>query len=131
MPATASRGGPATGSGGRSTRPPARPPPPPWPRPPRGGAPRGPGAPPPPGAALLARLAAAGAAWDRGDAAALERFLAACEGALDELDLAWRWHQLRALQAGGAGDLDGAAESAARAIRAGRHRLTRRQAAGL
>ena len=84
-----------------------------------------------PQAALLARLAAAGAAWDRGDAAALERFLAASEGSLDEADLAWRWHQLRALQAGDAGDLDGAAEAAARAIRAGRRRLTRRQAAGL
>jgi DNA-binding NtrC family response regulator len=84
-----------------------------------------------PRAALLARFAAAGAAWDRGDAAALERFLAASEGALKEPDLAWRWHQLRALQAGGEGDLDGAAESAARAIQAGRRRLTRRQAAGL
>jgi DNA-binding NtrC family response regulator len=84
-----------------------------------------------PRAALLARLAAAGAAWDCGDADALERFLAAAEGALDDADLAWRWHQLRALQAGGAGDLDGAATAAARAIRAGRRRLTRRQAAGL
>jgi two-component system NtrC family response regulator len=84
-----------------------------------------------PRAALLARLAAAGAAWDRGDADALERFLAAAEGALSDPGLAWRWHQLRALQAGGAGDLDGAATAAARAIRAGRRRLTRRQAAGL
>ena len=84
-----------------------------------------------PQAALLARLAAAGAAWDRGDEAALERFLAAAEGALNDPGLAWRWHQLRALQAGGEGDLDGAAAAAARAIRAGRRRLTRRQAAGL
>ncbi|HEY0553894.1 MAG TPA: sigma 54-interacting transcriptional regulator [Thermoanaerobaculia bacterium] len=84
-----------------------------------------------PRAALLARLAAAGAAWDRGDKAALDRFLAASDGALEEADLAWRWHQLRALQAGGAGDLDGAATAAARAIQAGRRRLTRRQAAGL
>jgi DNA-binding NtrC family response regulator len=84
-----------------------------------------------PRAALLARLAAAGAAWDRQDAGALERFLAASRGALDDPGLAWRWHQLRALQAGGAGDLDGAAASAERAIRAGRRRLTRRQAAGL
>jgi DNA-binding NtrC family response regulator len=84
-----------------------------------------------PRAAILARLAAAGAAWDRQDAAALERFLAAARPALDDPDLAWRWHQLRALQAGGAGDLDGAAAAAAMAIRAGRRRLTRRQAAGL
>jgi DNA-binding NtrC family response regulator len=84
-----------------------------------------------PRAALLARLAAAGAAWDRGDGDALERFLAAADGALNDPGLAWRWHQLRALQAGGAGDLDGAATVAARAIRAGRRRLTRRQAAGL
>ncbi len=84
-----------------------------------------------PRAAILARLAAAGAAWDRQDAAALERFLEAARGALDDPDLAWRWHQLRALQAGGAGDLDGAAAAATQAIRAGRRRLTRRQAAGL
>ena len=84
-----------------------------------------------PRAALLARLAAAGAAWDRQDADALERFLRASRGALDDPGLAWRWHQLRALQAGGAGDLDGAAAAAERAIRAGRRRLTRRQAAGL
>ncbi|HTG33812.1 MAG TPA: sigma 54-interacting transcriptional regulator [Thermoanaerobaculia bacterium] len=84
-----------------------------------------------PRAAILARLAAAGAAWDRQDADALERFLRASRGALDDPGLAWRWHQLRALQAGGAGDLDGAAAAAERAIRAGRRRLTRRQAAGL
>jgi DNA-binding NtrC family response regulator len=84
-----------------------------------------------PQASLLARLAAAGAAWDRGDAGALERFLELSRGALDDPGLAWRWHQLRALQAGDAGDLDGAAAEAARAIRAGRRRLTRRQAAGL
>ncbi len=84
-----------------------------------------------PRATLLARLAAAGAAWDRQDAGALERFLAASRSALDDPGLAWRWHQLRALQAGGAGDLDGAAAAAERAIRAGRRRLTRRQAAGL
>jgi len=84
-----------------------------------------------PQALLLARLAAAGAAWDRGDADALERFLEAARGALDDPALAWRWHQLRALRAGDAGDLDGAAAAAARAIRAGRRRLTRRQAAGL
>jgi transcriptional regulator with AAA-type ATPase domain/tetratricopeptide (TPR) repeat protein len=84
-----------------------------------------------PRAAVLARLAAAGAAWDRQDADALERFLRAARGALDDPGLAWRWHQLRALQAGGAGDLDGAVAAAERAIRAGRRRLTRRQAAGI
>ncbi|MEO6194121.1 MAG: sigma 54-interacting transcriptional regulator [Thermoanaerobaculia bacterium] len=84
-----------------------------------------------PRASILARLAAAGAAWDRQDADALERFLRAARGALDDPGLAWRWHQLRALQAGGTGDLDGAAAAAERAIRAGRRRLTRRQAGGL
>src|SRR4051794_22347396 len=83
-----------------------------------------------PRASLLARLAAAGAAWDRGDTEALERFLETSRSALDDPGLAWRWHQLRALRAGDAGDLDGAAAEAARAIRAGRRRLTRRQAAG-
>ncbi|HEY3566772.1 MAG TPA: sigma 54-interacting transcriptional regulator [Thermoanaerobaculia bacterium] len=84
-----------------------------------------------PQACLLARLAAAGAAWDRRDAGAVDRFLEVARGALDDPGLAWRWHQLRALQAGDAGDLDGAAAEAARALRAGRRRLTRRQAAGL
>ncbi len=60
-----------------------------------------------PGASLLARLAAAGAAWDRGDGEALERFLEAARGALDDPGLAWRWRQLRALQAGGEGDPGG------------------------
>jgi two-component system response regulator HydG len=82
-------------------------------------------------ALLLARLAAAGAAWDRGDGEAMERLLEIARGALDDPALAWRWRQLEALRAGAAGDLDGAVEQATLAVRAGRRRLTRRQAAGL
>jgi DNA-binding NtrC family response regulator len=84
-----------------------------------------------PRASLLARLAAAGAAWDRGDGETMERLLEIARGALDDPVLAWRWRQLEALRAGAAGDLDGAMEQAALAVRAGRRRLTRRQAAGL
>jgi two-component system NtrC family response regulator len=84
-----------------------------------------------PRAALLARLAAAGAAWDRHDREAMGRLLEATRSALDDPGLAWRWHQLRALQAGADGDLDAAVEAAALAVQAGRRRLTRRQASGL
>ena len=84
-----------------------------------------------PRASLLARLAAAGAAWDRGDRETLERHLEQTRAALADPDLAWRWRQLRALQAGAAGDPEAAADAAAQAVRAGRRRLTRRQAAGL
>jgi len=85
-----------------------------------------------PRAALQARLAAAGAAWDRGDLAAMDRYLEEARPALAEPDLAWRWHNVRALRA--MNDEDGGQEavaSIARALRAGRRRLTRRQAAGL
>jgi len=85
-----------------------------------------------PRAAALARLAAAGAAWDRGDRQALERLLEATRDAAADPglspDLAWRWHQLRSLQAE---DPAEAVAEAARALRAGRRRLARRQAAGL
>lgn len=84
-----------------------------------------------PPAALRTRLAAAGAAWDRRDFAAMDLFLEQARPALRNPDLAWRWHQLRALQARSAGALDSAVEHASRALRAGRRRLTRRQAAGL
>ncbi len=83
-------------------------------------------------AALQARLAAAGAAWDRGDLSAMDGFLEESRPALEEPDLAWRWHNVRALRAmkeeNGAGEV---VASIARALRVGRRRLTRRQAAGL
>jgi len=82
--------------------------------------------------ALQSRLAAAGAAWDRGDLAAMDRYLEEARPALKEPDLAWRWHNARALRA--MSDEDGGLEavaSIARALRAGRRGLTRRQAAGL
>ena len=85
-----------------------------------------------PRAALRARLAAAGAAWDRQDAGAMERFLEAARPALGRsgprLALA---PAPRPAGCRGAGALDGAAEHAARASALGRRRLTRRQAAGL
>src|SRR5262245_21947985 len=83
-------------------------------------------------AALQARLAAAGAAWDRGDLEAMDGFLEESRPALEEPDLAWRWYNVRALRA--MKEENGASEvvaSIARALRVGRRRLTRRQAAGL
>ncbi len=88
-----------------------------------------------PRASLLARLAAAGAAWDRNDLAAMDRLLEQTRPLLEDPeaeDVAWRWHHLRAQRA--LKDEDGGAEavaSTARALRSGRRRLTRRQAAGL
>jgi DNA-binding NtrC family response regulator len=83
-------------------------------------------------AATLARLAAAGAAWDRGDRETLDRLLEATREAVRDPGLApglaWRWHQLRSLRAG---DPAEAVAEAARALRAGRRAITRRQAAGL
>jgi DNA-binding NtrC family response regulator/tetratricopeptide (TPR) repeat protein len=85
-----------------------------------------------PPAALRARLAAAGAAWDRCDFGAMRRLLEQARPALDDPDLAWRWHQLRALQAGGdPGGGPEAVKSAVRALRAGRRHRRRREAAAL
>ena len=85
-----------------------------------------------PRASVLARLAAAGAAWDRDDLAAMDRLLEQSRPALEDPALAWRWHRLRAQRA--LKDEDGGAEAVAtivRALRSGRRFLTRRQAAGL
>lgn len=88
-----------------------------------------------PRASVLARLAAAGAAWDRKDLTAMDRLLEQTRllgDAAETADLAWRWHHLRAQRV--LKDEDGGAEavaSTARALRLGRRRLTRRQAAGL
>jgi DNA-binding NtrC family response regulator len=82
--------------------------------------------------ALQSSLAAAGAAWDRNDLPAMDRFLEQARPALEMPDLAWRWHHVRALRA--MKEEDAGREvvaSIARALRAGRRRLTRRQAAGL
>ena len=85
-----------------------------------------------PRASVLARLAAAGAAWDRDDLAAMDRLLDQARPALDDPALAWRWHRLRAQRAlkDEAGGPEAVA-SIARALRSGRRLLTRRQAAGL
>jgi DNA-binding NtrC family response regulator len=85
-----------------------------------------------PRAALLARLAAAGAAWDRRDVTAMQRLLEQARPALRDPDLAWRWHQLRALRAGeDPGGGPEAVESAVQALRAGRRHRRRREAAKL
>ncbi|HSF38785.1 MAG TPA: sigma 54-interacting transcriptional regulator [Thermoanaerobaculia bacterium] len=83
-------------------------------------------------AALRAWLVAADAAWDRGDAAAMDLWLEKARGALSDPELAWRWHHARSLRAGM--DPEGGAEavaSVARALYAGRRLLPRHQAAGL
>ncbi len=49
--------------------------------------------------AQRAELVAAEAAWDRRDAAAMDRHLEAARAALDEPALAWRWHHVAALRA--------------------------------
>lgn len=46
---------------------------------------------------LRARIAAAAAAWDRNDLATMNRHLEESRAALDDPDLAWSWHQARAL----------------------------------
>src|ERR1700681_4540106 len=85
-----------------------------------------------PGAALGARLTAAGAAWDRRDFNAMQRFLERPRPALDDPDLACRWHQLRALRvAEESGGGPEAVASAVRALRANRRHRRRREAAGL
>src|SRR6476620_3342735 len=62
----------------------------------------------------------------------MQRFLEQARPALDAPDLAWRWHQLRALWAaekpGGGPE---AVESAVRALRSDRRHRRRREAAGL
>lgn len=80
---------------------------------------------------LLARMAAAAAAWDRRDLAIMDRLLDESRAALDDPDLAWRWHQVRAhreLEAD-----DGAERALAHTVAALRRRryLPRHQAADL
>ncbi len=84
-------------------------------------------------AELRAGLVAAGAAWDRGDAAAMETWLDATRSACGDPELAWRWHQVRSL---GLDPVSGRpavqhAVHAGLAIRLGRRKLTRHEAAGL
>ncbi|MES1245369.1 MAG: sigma 54-interacting transcriptional regulator [Acidobacteriota bacterium] len=85
---------------------------------------------------LRAGIVAAAAAWDRGDLAEMERWLEATQEACDprrpsQEDLAWRWHQVRALGSDRPDRLETAVEHAGRAIRLGRRRLMRHEAAGL
>ncbi|HEX7186533.1 MAG TPA: sigma 54-interacting transcriptional regulator [Thermoanaerobaculia bacterium] len=79
---------------------------------------------------LRARLAAALAAWDRSDLAAMDRWLEESRAALDDPEIAWRWDHARALRLLNESD-PGCARHAALALRKGRRRLPRHQAAGL
>ncbi len=82
----------------------------------------------PPVLALRARLAAAMAAWDRGDSAAMDLQLAQARAAVDHREVAWLFHQACALR-----EEDGprAAAHATRALGVSRRFLTRHQAGGL
>ena len=83
---------------------------------------------------LRAHILAAGAAWDRQDAASLASLAAHLEAAgparLDPA-LAWRWHQVRGLEALAAGDSDVVLASLGRALGGSRRHLSRHEAAGL
>jgi len=82
-------------------------------------------------AGLLARIAAAAAAWDRRDLPVMDRLLDESRAALDDPDLAWRWHQVRAYRELEAED--GAERALSHVMAALRRRryLPRHQAAGL
>ena len=73
-----------------------------------------------------AGLAAALAAWDRGDLAEMDRWLKITKGSEP-----WRWHHARALRAWRDGRGKEVVEHVAQAIRIGRRTLTRHEAAGL
>jgi DNA-binding NtrC family response regulator len=81
---------------------------------------------------LRVGLVAAAAAWDRRDFADMDRWLEDTRPACDEPDLAWRWHHVRALRAEREPDQGAAAVAhVSRALRLGRRRLGRHEAAGL
>jgi DNA-binding NtrC family response regulator len=86
---------------------------------------------------LRAGIVAAAAAWDRGDSVEMDRWLDATREACNPPaspktpDLAWRWHQVQALRSDSPGRLEAAVEHAGKAIRLGRRRLARHEAAGL
>ncbi len=77
-----------------------------------------------------AELLAAAAAWDRDRPERARRGLARARSALDDPALAWRWRQVRALLALGAGDGPLAVRCLERAL-SGRRALTPGQAAAL
>jgi DNA-binding NtrC family response regulator/tetratricopeptide (TPR) repeat protein len=84
-------------------------------------------------AALAARadLLAAEAAWDRGEPLAVAEHLAAARPALADPALAWRWYQVRGLEAMAAGDGDTLRASLGQALAGSRRHLSRPAAAGL
>src|SRR5882724_10422893 len=81
--------------------------------------------------AARAHLLAAEAAWDRGAPAALATHLEAARPALDDPALAWRWYQVKGLQALAAGDGEAVLRSLCQALAASRRHLARHTAAGL
>jgi DNA-binding NtrC family response regulator len=83
------------------------------------------------GKAALPHLVAAGFAWDRSDAEAMERHLEAAKDALTVPELAWRWHQARGLAALQGDDAATAVSHLGRAIHRSRRFLPRHQAAAL
>jgi transcriptional regulator with AAA-type ATPase domain len=77
------------------------------------------------------RLVAAEACWDRGESEAMASHLEAARELLENPELAWRWHQVRALAAMAAGDGPGVVEAARNALAVARRRLPVCEAAGL
>ncbi len=77
------------------------------------------------------RIAAAAAAWDRGELSVMDALLEESRAALEDPELAWRWHQVSAHRA--LEDDEGAARAVAHTEAALRHRrlLPRHQAADL
>lgn len=79
-----------------------------------------------------AGLVAAAAAWDRCDLDSMDHWLEVTRPVLNDPDLAWRWHHVRGLRAEREPDQGSEAVAhVSRAIRLGRRRLSRHEAAGL
>ena len=80
---------------------------------------------------LRATIAAAGAAWDRGDSGAMGRYLEASRKALDHRSLAGRWHHMRGLYSMRPKDGPGAVKHMATALRLDRKRMAPTEAGRL
>ncbi len=78
-----------------------------------------------------AHIAAASAAWDRGDSTAMDRHLEASKGAQDDAHLGWRWRQTKGMRAMMASDGAQVIEHLAAALRQHRRRLRPFEAGGL
>ncbi len=80
---------------------------------------------------LRAAIAAAGAAWDRGDPDAMGRYLEDSRKALDHENLAPRWHHMRGLYSMRAKDGPGAVRHMSTALRLDRKRMAQAEAGRL